>query len=243
MKILTINGSPSGTSGKTWWVLEKFIKGMEEAGAEVTAVHLAHKKIHHCTGELACWFKTPGECIHDDDMREITPLFNDAEGLVIATPVYVDGMTGLLKNCIDRLVPTVEPFFEVRENHMRHPSRLGKLSRVALVSVCGFPEMDNFDPMVRHIKAICKNMNARFSGAVLRPAAPALDAAAKYHPFKTHDISNAIKKAGEEFVRDGEISNETSKIISTELFSPEDYKREVNKAFERTLKKLEEKKK
>jgi len=241
MKILAINGSPSGTKGKTWWVLEKFIKGMEEAGGAVTTVNLAGKKIHHCTGELACWLKTPGKCIHKDDMDEMLPLFNDADAVVIASPVYVDGMTGLLKNCIDRLVPTAEPFFEIREGHIRHPARFKHPSRLALVSVCGFPEMDNFDPLVHHIKAICKNMNAQFAGAVLRPAAPALDAAKIYHPFKTHDISNAIKKAGQEFVRDGEISGETSKTISMELFSAEDYKKEANKAFEKVLKKLKEK--
>ncbi len=241
MKVLAINGSPTETHGKTWWMLEKFNKGMEEAGAEVTTVHLAHKKIHHCTGELACWFKTPGECIHKDDMGEIISLYNVAEAVVFASPVYVDGMTGLMKNFIDRLVPTAEPFFEVREGHIRHPGRQKKANRVALVSVCGFPEMDNFDPLVHHIKAICKNMNAKFAGAVLRPAAPALDAAKMYHPFKTRDISNAVKKAGQEFINEGMIFEETLDTIAMELFSAEDYKREANKAFEKTLKKLAEK--
>ena len=243
MNVLAINGSPSGERGKTWWALEKFIKGMEEAGAKVTTVQLAGKKIHHCTGELACWFKTPGKCIHKDDMDDVLPLFNEAEAVVIASPVYVDGMTGLLKNCIDRLVPTAEPFFEIRDDHIRHPARFRHPSKIALVSVCGFLEMDNFDPLVHHIKAICKNMNAVFAGAVLRPAAPALDAAKIYHPFKSHGISNAIKKAGIEFVRDGIISDETLETCSTDLFSAEQYLKEANKAFEKTLKKLEEKNK
>lgn len=242
MKVLAINGSPSGTKGKTWWVLEKFIKGIEEAGATVIIVNLAGKKVHHCTGELACWFKTPGKCIHKDDMAEILPLLNDAEAAVLATPVYVDGMTGLLKNCIDRLVPTAQPFFEMRDNHTRHPKRDSSPTRVALVSVCGFPEMDNFDPLVTHIRAICKNMNAQFAGAVLRPAAPGLDAAAIYHPFKTRDIINAVKKAGIEFVREGIISEETTKACAAEIFTSEQYFEKANEQFKKTLKKLEERK-
>ena len=243
MKVLVINGSPSGTKGKTWWVLERFIKGMQEAGADVTIIHLAEKKIHPCTGELACWFKVPGKCTHNDDMNEILLKYEDAEALVVATPVYVDGMTGILKNCMDRLVPTVEPFFELREGHTRHPKRLNSPSRLALVSVCGFPEIDNFGPLVHHIQAICRNMNATYAGAVLRPAAPGLNASAIYHPFKTRAVSNAIKNAGVEFIRDGMISDETSKACSAEVFSAEQYINGANREFEKILKKLEQSRK
>lgn len=243
MKTLVINGSPSGERGKTWWVLEKFIKGIEEAGAEVTLIKLAGKKIHYCTGELACWLKTPGKCIFNDDMENFLPMLNKARAVVLATPVYVDGMTGLMKNFIDRLVPIVEPFFEVRDGHTRHVGRTAtNIDRVALVSVCGFPEMDNFDPLVTHIKAICKNMNAKYAGAILRPAAPGLDAAKIFHPFKTRDVSKAVTKAGIEFIREGNISDETAKIASMELFSAKEYMEGANKEFEKTLKKLEQKK-
>lgn len=241
MKVLAINGSPSGEHGKTWWALEKFIKGMEEAGAEVTTVTLASKKVHHCTGELACWFKTPGKCIHKDDMDEILPLMNDVDALVLASPVYVDGMTGLLKNCIDRMVPIIQPYIELREGHARHPARHKNPALVALVSVCGFPELDNFAPLVLHVKAICKNMNAKFAGSVLRPAAPGVDAAKFYHPIKSHAITSAIKKAGQEFVRDGAISEETSKTCATDLFTAEQYLEGANKEFKKALEKLEEK--
>jgi multimeric flavodoxin WrbA len=240
MKVLVINGSPSGERGKTGWVLERFIEGMKEAGAETVIVNLAGKKIHHCTGELSCWFKTPGQCIHKDDMGEILPLLSDADYFVLATPVYVDGMTGLMKNFIDRLVPIAEPFFELRNGHTRHTGRKGYngLTHAALVSVCGFPEMDNFDPLVFHIKAICKNMNAKFAGAVLRPAAPGLDAAKYYHPMKTHSVANAIKKAGAEFIKEGRISDETAKNVSAELFSAKDYIEGGNREFEKKLKKI-----
>ena len=240
MKVLVLNGSPRGTRGTTWWVLERCIQGMEKAGGEVETIHLADKKIAHCTGELACWFKTPGQCLHHDDMDGILAAFHDKDLVVVGTPVYVDGMTGLLKNCIDRLVPLVDPHIEVRDGHLRHPAAGPIPKRVALVATCGFAELDNFDPLVAHVKAICRNMNANFAGALLRPHAPIVPHMGILHPFKTHAVTKAIKQAGEEFVRDGFISEETAAEAATEIVSPEAYQTLANQQFEKLLKKAKE---
>ena len=98
MKIVAINGSPKGHDGATAWVLEHFINGVEEAGHSVEVITLAGKRVHHCIGDFSCWLKTPGKCIFQDDMGQILTSIMSADSIVIATPVYVDGMTGLLKN-------------------------------------------------------------------------------------------------------------------------------------------------
>lgn len=238
MKAFVINGSPRGEQGYTNRVLSLFVEGMKDAGGDVHVVHLAKHKVHHCTGELACWLKTPGRCIHNDDMNDLMPLFNEAEGIVCATPVYVDGMTGLMKNFLDRLVPLVHPFFEMRDGHMRHPRTTAIKQKVVLLSVCGFIEMDNFDPLIQHVKAICKNMNADYAGSVLRPAAPGMDAAKLLHPIKLMKIKSAIKEAGKEFVTTGNIRAETSQLISQQLFTTEQYVNGGNKEFQKILDKL-----
>ncbi|MFA4873842.1 MAG: NAD(P)H-dependent oxidoreductase [bacterium] len=238
MKILAINGSPRGTQGLTWHVLERFIKGMQEAQVEVETIQLAGKKIHHCTGELACWLKTPGQCIHKDDMEEILASMKGADAAVIATPVYVDGMTGLLKNCLDRMVPIADPHFEIRDGHLRHAAREGSPKRIALVSVCGFWELENFDPLVAHMQAICRNMNAEYAGAVLRPAAPMMPYAKLLHPFKMHAVNKAFEKAGLEFARAGKISGETAAAASAEIISRESYIEQGNKYFDKELAKI-----
>jgi multimeric flavodoxin WrbA len=238
MKILAINGSPRGKAGLTWHVLEHFVSGMEKAGADIEVLQLAGKKIHHCTGELACWFKTPGKCIHHDDMNEISASMERADYLVIATPVYVDGMTGLMKNCLDRCVPIADPHIVLRDGHMRHPKRNHSIKKVALVSVCGFWELDNFDPLVAHVKAICRNLNADYAGAVLRPAAPALPVAKFIHPFKLHAVHKAMEQAGKEFVSDGKISEKSHTDISAEIISRDTYIEQANKYFDKELAKL-----
>lgn len=238
MKIFAINGSPRGTHGYTHKVLELFAEGARAAGATVAIEQLAQKKIHHCTGELACWTKTPGKCIHKDDMEQLLPQMTEADGVVFASPVYVDGMTGLLKNFLDRCVPSVQPFFEMRDGHIRHPSRHGHTQRAALLSVCGFIEMDNFDPLVHHMQAICKNMNADYAGAVLLPAAPAWDAVKFLHPFKFRKVKAAIRTAGEQFVTLGSIREDTTQLIAQPLITTEQYVEAANKEFKKKIDKL-----
>lgn len=239
MNIVVLNGSPSGRHGSTWWVLERFIEGMEKAGGKVATIGLSEKIIHHCTGELACWLKTPGKCIHRDDMDAILPIIETADAHVFATPVYVDGMTGLLKNCIDRMVPLADPHFELRAGHCRHLMCSGKKAkRIALVSVCGFHEMDNFDPLVMHVKAVCRNMGGEYWGALLRPAAPMFPHLPKIHPLqlKIHPISKAIYKAGMEFVQQEKISETTAGAVSADIISKEEYFKQVNKYFDKVVK-------
>jgi multimeric flavodoxin WrbA len=47
-----------------------------------------------------------------DNIREEYPKMRDADILVLATPIYCDGITGPLKNLLDRTIPKVYPFFE-----------------------------------------------------------------------------------------------------------------------------------
>ena len=75
MKILSINSSPrTGGESKTELMLNYLVEGMQEAGAEVEVVNLREKKIKYCIGCFTCWTKTPGNCIHKDDMtKELFP--------------------------------------------------------------------------------------------------------------------------------------------------------------------------
>lgn len=238
MDILVLNGSPRGTQGATWWVLERFLKGVEEAGGKATTIHLARRRIHHCTGEFSCWFKTPGRCLHHDDMEEILIAAREARALVLATPVYVDGMTGLLKSCLDRMLPIADPHFELRDDHCRHPSRnAAGIAQVALVSVCGFFELDNFDPLVTHVQALCRNFGANYAGAVLRPGGPLLPEIPTIHPlfFKIRAVSKAIEQAGREFVHDGKISADAQSAASADIVAKDKYLSEANRWFDEQL--------
>jgi len=125
MKVLAINASPRMEKGNTALILSPLLEGMRWAGARVELFYTRKLNIKPCTGEFDCWIKTLGECYQKDDMQMLYPKIHEADIMVFATPVYMDGVNGSMKNLIDRTLPRVEPFFELRDGHCRHPLREG----------------------------------------------------------------------------------------------------------------------
>ena len=212
-----INGSPKKSRGTTAAISSYFIEGMQKAGASVETIYAKEYDIKDCKGCFNCWGNTPGECIQKDDMAGILEKIAKADILILATPVYVDGMTGSLKTLLDRTIPLLHGRFELRDDHCRHPLRKhAKKGKVGLISVSGFTELDNFDPLIVHTKAICKNMNREFVGAILRPVAWVMDGAEK-QGVQLDDIYAALKQAGHELITDGKMKDDTLRRISREM--------------------------
>lgn len=235
MKIVAINGSPKMGDGNTAMILNPFLDGMREAGAEVELFYAKNLKIRPCQGDYICWLKTPGKCIHQDDMQRLLPRLAQADVWVFATPVYFDGISGALKKILERMLPLVDPFFELRDGHCRHPRRKGtKSGKVVLVSSCGFWEMDNFDPLLVHLEAVCKNADREFAGALLRPHGSGMKRMLQ-EGIPIDDIFAAAKEAGRQLVDVGRMSPETLRKISRSLMSLEQLMQAANKHFRQML--------
>ncbi len=223
MKAVAINGSPHGDAGNTALTLNPFLEGMKAAGAEVQVFETRTMTVRPCQGEYACWFRTPGRCFQEDDMQTLLPDLLAADVLVLATPLYVDGMTGPLKMVVDRMIPLAEPKIVFREDHCRHPGRSEVTQRrMALVSNCGFWELDNFDALVGHVKAIAANLDAAFAGALLRPHGPAFKAMLDQHA-PVRDVLDAARDAGRQLVEEGSIAPETLSAVSRTLLPRDQY--------------------
>jgi hypothetical protein len=108
---------------------------------------------------------------------------------------------------------------------------------VVLVSNCGFWEMDNFEPLVTHMRAICKNACWEFAGALLRPHGEALGYMVR-NGIPVQDVLDAAKNAGKELVRNGKISEKNMKTVSRNLVPLETYVEIVNESFKQALDKL-----
>jgi multimeric flavodoxin WrbA len=229
MKVLAINSSPNKDKGNTALILNPFLEGMKEAGADVELLYTSDLKINPCMGDHACQFRTQGICIQDDDMKWVLPKIIWAEIWIWATPVYGSGVTGPMKTLIDRMLPMANAMIEVRNGRLRHPPLTkGKSKKVVLISTCGFPEMETFDPMLVHIKDKCANMNAEFSGALLRPAGPAMASMLK-NGAPVKDIFDAARETGLQLIYDGKISEKYLKIISRPIISKEAIMEIVNR--------------
>ena len=100
MKVLIINGSPR-PNGNTAIALSEMEKVFAAEGIETETVQIGNKDIRGC---VACGFcKKNGRCVFDDVVNELAPKFGEADGLVIASPVYYASANATLIACLDRL--------------------------------------------------------------------------------------------------------------------------------------------
>lgn len=235
MKVLAFNCSPNMHKGNTALILTPFLEGLKVAGADVELFYTRKLRINPCRGCFNCWLKTPGMCSQRDDMQILLSRLHESDIWVFATPIYMDGMAGSMKNLMDRILPIVQPFFEVREGHCRHVLREGyKRGKVVLVSNCGFWEIDNFDPLLAQMRVICKSTAREFAGALLRPHGgamrPMLDAG-----LSLDDIFAAAREAGCQLIETGRMSDEALRTISRELVPMDTYIRVANQRFQQVL--------
>jgi multimeric flavodoxin WrbA len=235
MKVLAVNSSPKKDKGNTAIILNPFLDGMKHAGADVELYYTSDLDIKPCDGDFDCWTREGGKCGLEDDMVTLDPKVRAADVIVFASPVYCSGVNGPMQTLIDRTLPRVQPFFEIRNDHTRHPLQENvKKSKIVLVSTCGLWEKDNIDPLLVHIEAYCKNANAEFAGALIRPHAPALEMGI---PFD--DILEASRDSGRQLVANGKISPDTLNIVSREILPRDVYVQTVNQYFEDLLAKKE----
>jgi len=100
MKVLLINGSPR-KNGNTSIALAQMEAVFAEEGIEVTSVQVGHEVVRGCVACNGC--AKLGRCVYDDCVNQLAPLFEEADGLVVASPVYYGSANATLVAVLDRL--------------------------------------------------------------------------------------------------------------------------------------------
>ena len=101
MRVLLINGSPHA-KGCTYTALKTVADELERNGVETEIVHIGNKAVRGCIGCYKC--REIGRCVFNDDpVNEVAKLFEQADGLVIGSPVYYASANGTLVSFLDRL--------------------------------------------------------------------------------------------------------------------------------------------
>ena len=100
MKVLILNGSPKN-NGNTMIAINEMVKVFASEGVETNVIQLGNRDIRGCISCGTC-FKN-GKCVFDDAVNEIAPLFEESDGLVVASPVYYASANATLIACLDRL--------------------------------------------------------------------------------------------------------------------------------------------
>jgi multimeric flavodoxin WrbA len=100
MKVLLINGSPNA-KGTTYIALNEMQKVFEKEGIEAKIVHIGNKDIRGCMACGGCY--QSGGCVFNDEVNEVAKEFEQADGLVVGSPVYYASANATLIALLDRL--------------------------------------------------------------------------------------------------------------------------------------------
>lgn len=100
MKVLILNGSPR-ENGNTSVAISEIEKVFKEEGIEYETLVVGKEIIRGCVCCGAC--STLSKCAFDDIVNEIAPKFEEADGLIVASPVYYASANATLVALLDRL--------------------------------------------------------------------------------------------------------------------------------------------
>ena len=99
-KVLLVNGSPR-PDGCTARALEEIRRTLHEEGIETELLQIGRETVRGCA---ACHFcDTHDGCVFDDAVNRAAPLFEQADGLIVGSPVYYGSPNGTLLSFLDRL--------------------------------------------------------------------------------------------------------------------------------------------
>lgn len=145
MKIIGYIASPR-KNGNTAWVVDTLLENAKEKGAEIRLWHSSELEIRPCQGCLAC--VQSDQCMINDDMQEIYDALDQADALVLGSPVYMGQMSAQAKIFTDRLFAQITPRFSPKFKE----KNAGK--KLILAFTQGNPDASLFQPYYDYTKHV-----------------------------------------------------------------------------------------
>lgn len=140
MKAIFFNGSPR-KKFNTAQLLEKAMEGAEKAGAETELVQLYSYEFTGCRSCFACKVKgskTAGVCAVRDSIRPVIEKAQEADVIVIGSPVYYGYPTGQVRNLVERLLFPLDTYLvDEKGQRLKVPH---KPTQTAMIYTMNCPE-------------------------------------------------------------------------------------------------------
>ncbi|BBB32623.1 iron-sulfur flavoprotein [Thermotomaculum hydrothermale] len=239
MKITVFNGSPRKFTGNTHRIVKAFLKGCEKAGAKIENIFLASKKINHCMGCFHCWTKTPGKCIQRDEMDQLIPKFMSSDIVVLATPLYTDSVSSILKKFFERLLPIVKPHFERVNGETKHIPRYEKYPDFVFISNCGYPEYSQFQVLEHFSERLARELNAKLLLKIFRTQGELLSADHILLKPIIYKFLKSVEKAGYQLVKNGHVEKKIIESWEKPLIPIDMFLKKANEHWDEKLKKIQ----
>lgn len=106
MKVIGINGSPRKNCN-TAKLVNKALEGALSNGAEVELIHLYDLEYKGCKSCFACKLKggkSYGTCATMDDLTPLLKKIENADALILGSPIYLGSTTGEMRSFLERLI-------------------------------------------------------------------------------------------------------------------------------------------
>jgi NAD(P)H-dependent FMN reductase len=107
----------------------------EERGDEARVVSVRDLRLGHCTGCFGCFVENPGLCRLKDDAGAIVAAIVNSDELVFVTGVSFGGYSAMLKRMVDRVLPTLLPYFLTVGGESHHPHRYDRRQRLLAIGL------------------------------------------------------------------------------------------------------------
>lgn len=105
MNVVAINGSPR-KNWNTATLLNKALEGAASQGATTELIHLYDLNFKGCVSCFACKLKggkSYGKCAYKDDLTSVLEKIENADAVILGSPIYFGNVTGELRSLIERL--------------------------------------------------------------------------------------------------------------------------------------------
>lgn len=107
---------------------------LSSKGFDIEEKQIGRGELAYCMGCFGCWVKKPGECVIGDDIASINRTIMNSDVVVYLCPVVYGQFSANMKNAIDRWLPNMLPFFEVRKDgSTMHPRRYKSYPRQIMI--------------------------------------------------------------------------------------------------------------
>lgn len=221
--VMVVNGSPKMERGNTAFLLAPFMVGMQKAGANTKLIYASGMQIKPCScGQMVCWSKTPGICIHNDEMSALYQSLKLSDILIIATPVYTP-LPGAMQEFINRLCPLLDPKLRFENGRSQAQFREDvKIKKIGLLAASGWWEVENTDTVVKIVKDFTTLARCEFLPPILRTQAGYLRSNSGTSDTE-REILGLLETAGEQLINTGTIDPAITESIQQPLMSLEEF--------------------
>jgi multimeric flavodoxin WrbA len=162
--MLLLNGNPDPAHAEWESYLGSFVDEKRHGGDTVIRKELRDMDIRYCTGCWSCWYKTPGLCMHKDDMTGLYPEILAADVTIWASPLILGNVSALIKKTQDRFIPLIHPFFEMDRGELHHRRRYPKNIDMGLIVEAGPDDTEEDLRIVRFLhERLARNGRGRLT--------------------------------------------------------------------------------